>query len=267
MRIMCGIVNRNLPDYGDRLGDAVKPFVDKLHVVENGSDPDKFSKHATIINTESKGATHAVNQLAQACLDEGYDALFLMYNDAWHDDFKGYIDWSIDQFQKDPTIGMTCGYWTNLWDTNGQGNPKQACSVSFFDPISFIVRVDAIKVCQKFNPRLTPLVDGSNFASHFVVLSTSLALYSSGYHIIADPKHTVQELQFYVGNKEQDDMKSLEARGFDDNIWRSVVGPQQIQNYMDNAFPELKHLNIPNKKKRDIIINQICNIWHSKNQK
>lgn len=268
MTIAAGIVSRNLPERCDPLGDLLKPLVDHLYVVENGSDSDKYSKHANIINKESLGATYAINQLCNIALEKGYEFLWICYNDAWFINPKEYLDWSIENFNKDPSLAMTVNYWNNVWSADtAQGNPQRACSVSFFDPISFIVRTDVLSKLAAHNSRLTPLVDSTNYASHFVFLGTSLALHRLGYHIITDPRFEVQELQFYTGDKEKDDVKSLETRGYDDATWRSKIGPAEIQKYMSSTFPEFDHLNvlkISNKQKRDYIIREICNLWNSR---
>ncbi len=261
MRVAIGIVNRNLPEFGDRLGEKLSNLADGFYLLENGSDPDKYSKYANILVKESNGASWAVNHLVQRAIDENYDLIWILYNDAWHEDFEAYLNWSKQQFSKDDKLGMTVGYWTNIWDINGAGDPKRPSIVSFFDPISFIVSTKAIKEVSANEPRLTPFWDHKNYASHYLTLSTCLGMYQSGYHIKTDPRFAVKELQFYTGDAAEDDKKSVEARGYTDDYWRSVLGPEQINTWLNSYFPELASINVSNKQKRNLVIAHICSLW------
>lgn len=264
LRVAIAIVNRNMPALVNNLGDALSGLGDVMYVLENGSDRDKVSKHANILISESNGVSWAVNHLIKRCADEGYDAVWVNYNDAWFDDPKGFLDWAKDEIASERSdgyrIGVVSGYWPNVWDMSGAKNPNRKTLVSFFDPLSFVVSADAVKAISAIDKRLTPFWDSTNYTAHYNILGPAHVMYSLGYAMIVDPKHTVKEIdEFAAAPADEREELSVLARGFSDSEWKTVVGPRQISDWMSAFYPGIA-LPTP-KAKRDAVIKTICETY------
>ena len=239
-----------------------------VFVLENGSDKDKYSKYANIFEEESRGLAYGVNRLLSHCFDLGYDYIWVQYNDARCDDPEGFFQWSIDQMESDSTIGVSCIHWGSIWDIYGRKRPTgwwnsednniEKKLVSFFDDLSYVVSRKAIDVISKSDKRLTPFFDPTNYTNHYNLIAPSSALYFNGMKMITNEKFAGYELdQEAVDN-------SVEARGYTDEEWKSVKGPSDAKEWFDRFYPQLSSHDLSVKQKRDILIREICNLYHAK---
>lgn len=267
MKKAIAIVNRNLPDLTNELVESLSDIDADIFVLENGSDKEKYSKYSNLFETESNGLAYGVNRLFNHCLDLDYDYVWMNYNDARADDPSGFFEWSVDQMEKDNRIGVSAIHWGSMWDIHGRKRPRgwwchdvediDRKLVSFFDDLSFVVSKEALNTISTFDSRLTPFFDPTNFTNHYNLLAPAYALYRSGMFMITSEKYSGDELdQVAVEN-------SIDARGYSDEEWKGVKGPSDAAKWFDRFFPELSSYNIPTKKKRDIIINTICDLYNS----
>lgn len=265
MKLAIGIINRNLPNMTDQLAERISHLGD-IFVLENGSDKDLYSKYANICVEESNGLAWGVNHLLQHCISLGYEYIWINYNDVDIHDPDGFVKWSLATMQQDPLVGVTIVNWGSIWDMSGYEIPRDddlvligakwnaggsGHPISFFDDLSFVVSVRALEAISKFNNRLTPFFDSSNYTNHYNVLGPSLALYSSSMKMMMNPEYTATEIcETAIEN-------SGVARGYDNEYWKNVKGPEDIDKWINSYFKELQDLHIPNKQKRDIIIQRI----------
>jgi len=258
MKLAIGIINRNLPNMTNQLVERICHLGDTF-VLENGSDKGKYSKYANICVEESNGLAWGVNHILQHCIALDYEYVWINYNDVNVHDPDGFVKWSLNTMQQDPLAGITIVNWGSVWDVNGQkrghtqwdGN-SSGHLISFFDDLSFIVSKRALEVISQFDGRLTPFFDSSNYTNHYSVLAPSLALYSSGMSIVMNSEYTADEI------REPAESDSTLARGYDDEYWKEVKGPEDIDKWINSYFKELQDLQISNKQKRDIIIQRIA---------
>jgi hypothetical protein len=265
------ILNRNMPDLTDDLVNIVSDIDADIFVLENGSQKERYSKHANLFETDSNGVAYGLNRLMQHCFDEGYDYIWINYNDARADDPAGFFDWSVSEMEKDPRIGVSAMHWGSIWDIYGRKRPGnwwdpssediEKKLISFFDDLSFVISRKAIEATSNFDKRLTPFFDSSNYTNHYNLLAPAWALYESGMFMITNPNYAGIELdQAAVDN-------SVEARGYDDKMWKGTKGPTDAANWFNRFFPQMKEMNVHVKEKRNIIINQICQIYRQRESK
>ena len=268
MKKAIAIVNRNMPDLTNDLVENLSDIDADIFVLENGSDKDKYSKYANLFEDESKGLAHGVNRLLSHCFDLKYDYIWVQYNDARCDMPEEFFNWSIDQMENDSTIGVSCIHWGSIWDIYGRKRPDswwessdtniERKLVSFFDDLSYVVSRKALDVIMKYDKRLTPFFDPTNYTNHYNLLGPSAALYASGMKMITNEKFQGTELdQEAVDN-------SIEARGYTDEEWKSVKGPSDAKEWFDRFFPQLSSYEMSVKQKRDVVIREICNIYHNR---
>ncbi len=229
------ILNRNLPEITDELGGRIlqhdQQDVD-LFVVENGSDPGRYSRFANIIFSESFGPARGINEALLRLLAKPYTYFWVSFNDARFKS-QSFLQRALAVMKQRRDVAMFTGYWPGNMRIMGQQN--SLATVSFFDPLSFVVSRSALEVCQSYKPLpLTPLWDSSNFSNHYNILGTALALYNAGLCIVADPQHQIYELQ------EPADSSSQLARGWDDQTWKRVVGPKTTAAWLARAWPQHK---------------------------
>lgn len=253
------VINRNLPDLTDELVDRIMGLGDALYVVENGSDPDKRSKHANVIFEQSAGVSFAVNAVIQKAMDAGHDLVWVNYNDAWFDDPEGYVEWSRVMFDANPKLALTTGHWPNVWNDVAAPKCHDGTVVSFFDPLSFVVSTAAVRAAQAHDPRLTPFWDASNYTAHYNILGPALAFYETGHFMACDTRHPVRERDVFTGDDRE--TTSVVARGHSDSDWKKIEGPKAISAWMSTFFPD--QIGKTDKSKRDAIITRICTLWHS----
>jgi len=265
MKKAIGILNRNMPELADDLVEIVKDLDADIFVLENGSDPDKYSKHANLFETESNGIAYGLNALMQYGYDKRYDYLWVNYNDARLDDPEGFFNWSVSQMENDKRIGVSAMHWGSMWDIHGRKKPAgwwdpkssdiDRKLVTFFDDLSFVVSRRALDTIMASDSRLTPFFDSTNYTNHYNLLAPSLALYSSGMYMITNPKYTGVEV------RDPAESNSEAARGFDDSYWKEVKGPSDAEKWINSFFSEFSSIDLPAKNKRDIVINSICKAY------
>ena len=269
MKKAIGILNRNLPDLTDDLVEIVKDLGADIFVLENGSDVNKYSKHANLFRAESNGIAYGLNTLMQCGYDRGYDYIWVNYNDARLDDPAGFFNWSISQMEDDKRIGVSTMHWGSMWDIHGRKknnlspsswwDPKSSDIerklVTFFDDLSFVVSRRALSTIMEFDSRLTPFFDSSNYTNHYNLLAPSLALYSSGMYMITNPEYAGVEVRAPA------ESNSESARGFDDSYWKDVKGPSDIEKWINTFFSEFSSIELSAKHKRNIIISRICETY------
>lgn len=266
MSFAIAIINRNLPDMTDELHDSIAHLADEMYVVENGSDPDKRSKHANVVFDESNGVSFAVNNVMQRAIDDGHEFLWVNYNDVWFDDPDAYVAWSKRMFTANRKLALTTAFWPNVFDINAQPpskTPSGQMIVSFFDPISFIVSLPAVEEAAWHDTRLGPFWDSTNYPSHYNILAPAQAFYELGYFMACDKRFVVQERDVFAG-PERDEL-SLLARGFTDEDWKKVQGPKHINSWMKRYFPDAVGAN--DKAKRNYVMIRICSKWHANQEK
>ena len=215
MKVVAAIITRNLPELADELYEDIKGLVSTVYVIENGSDIDKRSKNANICFEESNGISWAVNFAIQKGIDDGYDAVWVNYNDARFDNPDDYLQWSIKRFNEDKNIGVITGYWGDIWDMAGRKNPMQFLNkksdiiVTHFSPLSFIVTSNAAKIINKIDKRCTPFWDSKNYAGHLNTLSTGFALASAGMYMLSSTKHIMTEKDVFNTENSEENEKTI----------------------------------------------------------
>lgn len=229
------ILNRNLPELADELGEWVlahnADLVD-LYGVENGSDPDKYSKFANIFFKESLGAARGMNEALKLLLKKPYEYFWLNFNDARYPN-SGFLSAAINAIDKNRRIGIFTGFWEGNVRVYGKKNGTDI--LSLFEILGLVVTRKALIACQNW-PRvnLDPLLDSSNYTGHYNTLATTLALYESGLCVAADERFPIYE------RREVADENSELARGHSDDEWKNVIGPADMQAWLDRAFPDIK---------------------------
>ena len=253
MKIAIAILNRNMPELADELYENLQGIEADFFLLENGSDCDKYSKYANLLVAESNGVSWGVNFLLNTCLDRDYDYIWLNYNDARFEQPKKFLQWSVNEMERNQDVGIVTGWWPNTWGMNCQKNTPDRL-VSFFDPISFVISKDALQTINTFNKNLQPFWDSSNYPAHFNILGPALALYGSGKTIITTRDFKVTEI------REPAQRNSKLARGFDDEVWRNDIGPKLSGEWLDKFFIGFRESNLNNKQKRDAVIRHISAI-------
>ena len=158
-KIAIAILNRNAPSLADNFVDkmigCLNGYVKKtdVFVLENGSDPDLYSRYANITEKESFGVGWGMNKLMNHCYDLGYDYVWLNHNDADLENPLDFLKWSLDLFEKDKTVGVTLP-WKDSWVwglySNELARGKENQSVSFWDHISTIFSRESIEITKNF---------------------------------------------------------------------------------------------------------------------
>lgn len=260
MNLAIAIINRNLPELTDELVGKIAKLGDRLYVVENGSDIDKRSKYANMIYEESNGISFAVNEAIKKAMSDGFDLIWINYNDAWFENPEAYVSWSKRMFRLNDNLALTTGHWPNIWDISGLENPQGKSVISFFDPLSFIISLKSIKDISERDKRLKPFWDSSNYTAHYNILGPAYALYDSGYFMACNSEHSMIEKNVFIGDQ-KNNLSKL-ARGFDDDIWKNQEGPKNINSWLKNHFPEYSHIK-NDKDKRNHIMIKICKMWRN----
>ncbi len=232
-KVVAIILNRNLPKLADELADWLingsGELID-LYVVENGSDKDKYSKFANIIFKESLGPARGVNEALQRLMKQPYEYFWVNYNDARYDTL-GFAQNAVAAMEKDPRLGLMTGYWPGNLTVYGRKGKLDVLST--FEVLGFMVSRRALLACQRWpEVNLDPFWDSSNYTGHFNSLATALALYESGFYIVADQRYKIYE------RREEADENSEVARGMADHEWKHVQGLADRQGWLARAFPQ-----------------------------
>lgn len=229
------ILNRNLPQLADELGDwilATSADLVDLYVVENGSDQDKYSKFANIIFKESWGPARGVNEVLKQLMKKPYKYFWVSYNDARYK-APGFVQAAVAAMERDSRLGLVTGYWEGNMTIYGQREPWDILST--FEVLGFVVSRRALRACQAWpEVKLDPFWDSSNYSGHFNSLASALALYESGFYVAADRQYKIYE------RREEADENSEVARGMADHEWKHVKGLADRGEWLARAFPQYR---------------------------
>jgi len=257
MKKAVAILNRNMPEITDKLVESlIEQDIDAdLFVLENGSDKDKYSKYANLFAEESNGVAWGVNRLLQHCLDNGYDYIWLNFNDARVNKPKEFFDWAIATMEIDNNVGICTPVWGSMWGEEGlkvnashwETSKNNICT--FFDDLTYVVSRKALETTSKQN-RLTPFFDQSNYSNHYNMVAVSYELAKSGMYIVTNKNFKAEELN-------DADNDSEVARGYSNDEWKNVKGAKDIDRWINSYFKKFKDLEGTNKQKRDIVIQVI----------
>lgn len=248
-KIAALILNRNLPQLADELGDWIlkqhSDFVD-LYVLENGSDPDKYSKYANIVLETSRGPAGGINEGLHQLSEKGYEYIWVNYNDARYEQ-RGFLQYALNVMETDPAVALVMPFWKdNMWV---YGHRKANELVTFSSILGFVVRREALmQIANHPHFKLEPLWDSSNFSNHDNILATLLVLYQRKLCAVTNRRFTVFELNTVA------DEVSEKARGFSAEEWKHTKGPADFEAWYSRAFP---HLQGSYKEKRAAVIGQI----------
>ncbi|MAH43831.1 hypothetical protein CL614_09005 [archaeon] len=265
--VLIGIINRNSPETGDTAYEHFSQTEKDIVLLENGSDPENVSKYMTHHAPASNGISWGVNYICKVALEKGYDYVWLCWNDARFEKPIEFLNWSIEKMESDKSIGIVTGYWSSVWDLNGRKNTGVE-DVSFFDPLSFIVSSDCLKVTSNHDFRLDPFWDSSNHVGHYNILGPSFALYQAGMRIVTNKNFIVTEddpVRAISDEKKRNEM-SKKLRGYDENYWHHDLGVRVSEEWMDGFFPIPKDripegVKLSPKQKRDFVIRTICDTY------
>jgi hypothetical protein len=264
-KIAFAILNRNAPEltnnFVERMKKMLRGYVRKqdFFVLENGSDPSQYSKYANIIEEKSLGVGWGMNKLINHCYDLGYDYVWLNHNDPFLEQPKEFLKWSLDLFNKDQSVGITIPWKDSwVWGLSGNEISRQDNNqyVSFWDHISTIFSRKSIEVTKNFNPNFNPF-DSENYGGHYLMLCPSLALYSLGMRVVTNSQYLVEEINLY--EEENKEELSNDVRGYGDQEWKKIVGPESIKRWFDKLFPQ-NTANLSIKQKRNILIAKVCEL-------
>ena len=184
-KVATTILNRNIPHLVHELVETLD-FIDTdkdLFILENGSDPENYSRYSNLFEKETKGVSWGVNHLIGHCFDLGYDYIWLNYNDARINNPRKFVEGAIASMEKDNSIGLTTAYWGDVWDMSGTKNTHSEI-VSCFSPLSFIVSRKAIEILKNSREEFTPFWDSSHFSAHLNMLGPCFYLYKAGMKVI-----------------------------------------------------------------------------------
>ncbi len=263
-KIAFAVLNRNAPDltnkFVERMVEHLEGHIslEDVFVLENGSSPEMHSKYANIIETNSYGVGWGMNKLINHCYDLGYDYIWLNHNDVYLEDPAGFLNWSMNLFERDKSVGTTLP-WKDSWQWGlncgelGRNNKDQ--NVSFWDHISTIFSRKTIELTKSFDSQFTPF-DSSNFGGHYLMLCPALALYSNKMRVVTNSKYLVEEINLYTENNKED--LSSNVRGFGDQEWKKVVGPDSVRIWFDKLFPNEKNSSYNIKEKRNMLIRKVA---------
>lgn len=234
-RMAAIVLNRNLPQLADELGDwilASSADLADLYVVENGSDQDKYSKFANIIFKESWGPARGVNEALKQLMKKPYKYFWVSYNDARYE-ASGFARAAVAAMENDSRLGLMTGYW--LGNVTVYGHWGELAILSTFEVLSFVVSRRALEACRVWPEiNLDPFWDSSNYTAHFNSLATALALYESGFYVAADQRYKIYE------RREEADENSEVARGMADHEWKHVKGLADRGEWLARAFPQYR---------------------------
>lgn len=228
------ILNRNLPQLADELGDWIlqqHASVLDLYVLENGSDPGNYSRYANIILRESRGPAGGVNEGLRQLLGRGYKYIWVSYNDARYQP-TGFLDNAIKLLEQDSAVALVFPYWPDNISVYGKRNGRDL--VIFSAILGFVVRCSTVQTLAQDSPyRLEPLWDSSNFSNHDNIIATLVTLYEKQLCAITDRRFTVTELTAPA------DQTSATARGFSNEEWKNSKGLADVEAWYARTFPEL----------------------------
>lgn len=234
-RVGALILNRNLPQLTDELGDwmmATAPNLVDVHGIENGSDPDKYSCYARIAFRKSLGMARGTNEAIKRLLKEGYEFIWFNCNDTRYVN-ENFLPWAIDIFDRHSQVGMVTGWWPgNIWP---YGRGEDFTVISLVSALGFIIRRQALGACAAWaSIPLDPLWDSSNYTCHGNICATTLALAESRWLQVADQAYAMYE------KREIADAASELARGASDEKWKHEIGPRETQEWIARAWPQVQ---------------------------
>ena len=269
-KIAIAYLTRNATDLTDRFVERMLSHLNDyvhmtdIYVLENGSDLQYYSKYSNIIEKRTLGVGWGMNKLINHCYEKDYDVIWLNHNDAFVEKPKEFLEWSLQLFESDPTVKITLP-WKDSWqwglNCNELRGSKDDQNVSFWDHISTIFTREAIDITKKYDKSFTPF-DDLNFGGHYLMLCPALALYNNGYRIVTNSKFLVDEINLY--RKEDKEDVSSNIRGYGDEEWKQIIGPESIKEWFDKIFPNYYQGNYSLKQKRNMLINKVCELSRKK---